>query len=764
MIIPKANIDYIGILKYLEENQSIPYSNPEKLFGEDKEKMLTIRKKGQHVIEEMKKIAEQAKNLYGLDKCLPASWLDGSRVKTRNYLWTQMKYQHDNESPISISIFIEKGKQNKAYLRISLEIKNDGTNKAVMKQYHKHFEIPQKAGLVYVSGSNEQGIPEVLNETQNIIISKIENRIYKKVQICKFVKHQEKKSNTDYHQEVMKAISEILPYYNHVLEKNKFVKEKLLTWNSRESEIKIREPILKEGLENLIDKNDDFWPSLDEYNPEITKEEWIKFINEVEKLEHPSTIKMLVAMLELKGQASCKQLSEIYGGTPNAYIGYTASFGRRVKKYFGKSGCMDTDQERVFVLPFQGKYISGKSGKYYTYRIRPELKAALEEIDLSKFSPYYNKNEKESKKMVYYPKNLILYGPPGTGKTYSSVIYAVAICEKLDIDTVKKMDYKEVMNRYKKLKKDGQIVFITFHQSYGYEEFIEGIKPIIDEEKKEIGYKVESGSFKCFCEFASTKEIKTNFFETSSQSTTELAKTKNVDLSNTKIVQNNKNYVFIIDEINRGNISKIFGELITLIEDTKRAGMDEEASAVLPYSGQVFSVPSNVYILGTMNTADRSIALLDTALRRRFEFIEMMPDLDVLRTIGANMVEDLDIAEMLGKINERITILYDREHTIGHAFFTKLAKEPTIDVLKSIFEKSVIPLLQEYFYEDYQKIQLILGDNGKNNDAHKFILDTNIKIKDIFKGNVSDDINLPEKKYIINHKAFSNIDSYKEII
>lgn len=229
-------------------------------------------------------------------------------------------------------------------------------------------------------------------------------------------------------------------------------------------------------------------------------------------------------------------------------------------------------------------------------------------------------------------------------------------------------------------------------------------------------------------------------------------------------MENRAPYVFIIDEINRGNISKIFGELITLIEDTKRAGMDEAASATLPYSSVTFSVPSNVYILGTMNTADRSIALMDTALRRRFQFIEMMPDADVLRNIGADKVGDLDVAHMLEKINERITFLYDREHTIGHAFFTKLAKNPSVNVLASIFEKSVIPLLQEYFYEDYQKIQLVLGDNGKTDDRHKFILDQEVKVKNIFKGSVDDAIDLPEKKYSINRNAFLNINSYKEIL
>ena len=156
---------------------------------------------------------------------------------------------------------------------------------------------------------------------------------------------------------------------------------------------------------------------------------------------------------------------------------------------------------------------------------------------------------------------------------------------------------------------------------------------------------------------------------------------------------------------------------------------------------------------------------MDTALRRRFQFIEMMPDSDVLRKIHADKVEDLDVASMLDKINERITFLYDREHTIGHAFFTGLQGEnATLEKLQCIFEKSVIPLLQEYFYEDYQKIQLVLGDNAKSSDKLKFILDEKVVAKNIFKGNVEDVIDLPEKRYTINKDAFGNINSYKEIL
>lgn len=179
------------------------------------------------------------------------------------------------------------------------------------------------------------------------------------------------------------------------------------------------------------------------------------------------------------------------------------------------------------------------------------------------------------------------------------------------------------------------------------------------------------------------------------------------------------NRVFIIDEINRGNISKIFGELITLIEPTKRIGASEQLRASLPYSGQKFGVPDNVYIIGTMNTADRSIARIDAALRRRFSFVEMLPESAILKDI---LVDGIDIAEMLDTLNKRITVLLDREHTIGHSYFLSLKTDPSIERLAAIFENEIIPLLQEYFYDDYEKIQLVLGDNQKPDDSTRFIV------------------------------------------
>ena len=517
--------------------------------------------------------------------------------------------------------------------------------------------------------------------------------------------------------------------------------------------------------------------------------------------------------------------------------------------------------------------------------------------------PDYGDEEKIMRKKEF-DKNIIFYGPPGTGKTYTTAKRAVEICKT---ESEKELtDYSEIMEKYNELKKKNRIEFITFHQSYGYEEFIEGIKPIVlnedDESEDEsennqesktnikiendIKYDIVDGIFKKFCDNARKAiiendnnndnndipleaivwkvtvrgEVREDCFNNSrvridwnfddagavgfveevkkgdiiittdgsrtkingiavviddkgyilageERDTTtrnvkwlaknidenikninkekmlhrrtvarvpnmkvediiKLAKEKNQEeLSKIVIKENKDPYVFIIDEINRGNISKIFGELITLIEPTKRSGKKECISTKLPYSKEEFTVPDNVYIIGTMNTADRSIALMDTALRRRFKFEEMLPNYDLLKDI---FVEDegvkVNIGAMLKVINERIEYLYDREHTIGHAVFLEKGKDNRIDIdinkLENIFKKSIIPLLQEYFYEDYEKIRIVLGDNAKDEDE-QFILAVSIP-EDVFEGNIGD-IDIPEKKYIIKYENFRNIMAYKNI-
>lgn len=216
--------------------------------------------------------------------------------------------------------------------------------------------------------------------------------------------------------------------------------------------------------------------------------------------------------------------------------------------------------------------------------------------------------------------------------------------------------------------------FITFHQSFSYEDFIEGIKPKMDDGDTDIVYEIKDGVFKKLCLKAEA------------------------DPTNP--------YALFIDEINRGNVSAIFGELITLIEDDKRLGAENELRVKLPYSKKDFAVPSNLYIIGTMNTADRSVEALDTALRRRFCFEELLPNTSLLQDRKFN---DFNLQEVLKTINDRIEALLDRDHTIGHSYFLKVASNDT-KALQSVFENNIVPLLQEYFYHDYEKIALVLGE------------------------------------------------------
>lgn len=405
-----------------------------------------------------------------------------------------------------------------------------------------------------------------------------------------------------------------------------------------------------------------------------------------------------------------------------------------------------------------------------------------------------------------YPLNQILYGPPGTGKTYNTINHAVAIIEDKPLGEIENEDRKEVKQRFDKLKEEGQIEMVTFHQNFTYEDFIEGIRPVLTGENQNIEYELSEGVFRKIADRANKNRIQSEQTGDESWDMDELLQvfaesieerlesgeeinlsppdvrsgatiikvnrsadgnfksvllggsvtsphllnadvikqkydafykgeiTKQEDIkgktgnrqglatyyfplfqkikqfhdeewqSEESVPVNKQNYVLIIDEINRGNIAKIFGELITLIESSKRIGGNDEATATLPYSQDFFGVPDNLYIIGTMNTADRSIALLDTALRRRFVFIEMMPDSKYV----SDNIDGVDCQKLLNVMNDRIRFLFDREHQIGHTYFMDV---DDMESLAATFKNKIIPLLQEYFYDNWEKIYLVLNGN-----------------------------------------------------
>ena len=281
----------------------------------------------------------------------------------------------------------------------------------------------------------------------------------------------------------------------------------------------------------------------------------------------------------------------------------------------------------------------------------------------------------EDGNVSHHPLNLILYGPSGTGKTYATAQYCVEICDGLE-----KRSKKEIHDRYKVLVKESRIEFVTFHQSYGYEEFVVGLRP---ETKPDNSGEENVAGFRLVRTDGVLKRI--------------------ADRARKKTLP----YVLVIDEINRANISKVLGELVTLLEEDKRKDAKHEKVVTLPYSEkdeQGFTVPANLYILGTMNTADRSIAHLDTALRRRFDFVELPPKPDELKKAAEST--GINLPEVLRTMNNRIEWLLDRDRLIGHAWLMEARKKEDVD---RIMRRKIIPLIVEYFYEDWRKVRSVLG-------------------------------------------------------
>ncbi|MFV5516938.1 AAA family ATPase [Acinetobacter gerneri] len=533
------------------------------------------------------------------------------------------------------------------------------------------------------------------------------------------------------------------------------------------------------------------------------------------------------------------------------------------------------------------------------------------EMDSNQLFNDTNKKEDNNMKNINNEKSLnrILFGAAGTGKTYHTINHALSIIENISIEVLEKEDRIVLKKRFDDYKDQGQIKFVTFHQSFSYEDFVEGIRAESVQDNEgvtNIEYPIISGVFKSLCDTAITKTIIENqdsqfdenrnniwkmslgragaeeeiyqyclqndcvligwgddldfskarnkkqieefmdkndyreyrekypsasrfvndfknkmqngdliivsegnhkfraiaeiigdysllsegkeipdyvqkravkwlktfkpalavdqlFDKVLSQQTIynlanaiNFQKLKNILYTSATEAAENKKFVLIIDEINRGNISRIFGELITLIEDSKRVGADEALSVTLPYSKEEFSVPDNVYIIGTMNSSDRSLTGLDIALRRRFTFIEMPPKPELLDDV---VIEGLNIGMLLKVINQRIEVLLDRDHCIGHANFMTLTSNSEVKELAQIFKQKIIPQLQEYFFDDWAKINMVLNANG-------MLKSKAIESSRLFPNVDTDSEGFFEEQKIwqLVETAFDSVDSFNKII
>lgn len=727
--------DYIEVLDFLNKHAYEKYTKPEKIEDEaEKNRCLKLRENAQNCIKKFKTIGDFYK-INGLFYDGNSSiWLDGTNTKVRHYLWMELRRKDKKSLSTSISVVAEIGQ--KLRFRVSLEIRD---NKSDENDYIRHFRYLDKldvdnTNFEYFGSRNEDSeLASLSNEEIKEWIEDVKSRKENKIQIGRTLTYEE------------------------------------------------------------------------------------------------------------IGSMSAEEIKSFFDNTVNDLISY--------------------------------------------YEISVGDDAMGEEI------MSINKKDITSEN-----RNQILYGPPGTGKTYNVINKALEIIDRDKYKNIINESYsytskrKEIVSEFNRLLEEGRIAFCTFHQSYGYEDFVEGLRS--DEEGN--GFVPKDGILKQICERASRKiqsnlpkydfdENKINFYKMSLGNKsdnddtifnycidnncvalgwggnidfshckiysdiknkyigasdgaitavnhfvnnlkkddiviigyglykaraigrivgdyefnedvtieykqlrkvewlykedfldkTDILKTKNFsqgsiyrfraeDLNLARIrelssptVENEKikNYVLIIDEINRGNISKIFGELITLIECDKRLGEDNELKVTLPYSNEKFGVPNNLYIIGTMNTADRSIALIDTALRRRFKFIEYMPDVSKLK----ENVEGINIRKFLEIINKRIEYLFDRDHLIGHAYFIK--DDLNFDDLVSIMKNKVIPLLQEYFYGDWEKIELILGGAGSNNSNY-FISKKKINANSLFNTNIIDNYQEQYRYSVVDNpskQAFLNV-------
>jgi len=376
---------------------------------------------------------------------------------------------------------------------------------------------------------------------------------------------------------------------------------------------------------------------------------------------------------------------------------YEIKPGLFIEKKFNATSVVETCNKLLARLGYKDFKIETNAG---LYSIIPPINEPLNQNKIETVSPlpveqtifkpaFIDFPKKTENKDFGQYKQVIYYGPPGTGKTFTAILLAHKILFGSEDHSMTFKQIKEKLSSEKSKGTDlsGRFSFITFHQSYSYEDFIEGIRPVVSNALAggQISYHIKDGLFKDICNKAAR--------------------------------DTSQNYVLVIDEINRGNISKIFGEMITLLEENKRMGEKEEVTVQLPYSGDEFRIPNNVYIIGTMNSTDKSIALVDIALRRRFHFERLNVNLSLIKNESAR--------NFLESINKIIRALKNPDYEIGHSYFMNIPKDDPGNLeLEKVFITQILSLVEEYFFNDWEALATILGkDSIKIEKRKKFVWD-----------------------------------------
>ncbi|MGG3927114.1 AAA family ATPase [Metabacillus fastidiosus] len=703
-----TEIDFKKIITHLNTYANHDYKSPHQLDEHEKQLYLAIRESGSSAVKELNRFADSIASKYDLLNKSKTNFHVPKQVTTvRSYLWNQLVTKEFKAYPTSLSIFAEK-KNDIVRFRLAIELDEKNATTEDFLRHHQFLTLPitlDPTKYFYYVTSKDNSEMEIYDRSAKEIKEKVETGEYKKVQLCYAITNDDIiyngwQSKEIFH-ELIEAVGHLLPYYNKAMMDNgkiggsntMYAKNNILygppgtgkTYTVIEKAVNIIDPNFSSVFRSRAEYEE-------AYQIYIEKKQ-IQFCTFHQSFSYEDFVEGLRSDIDKEGAPF----------TPQNGVFKEICELAKSRYQLTKNPTFDISQSMFYKISL-GRARSDEGDKIYRYCIANKVISLghISEIDFTKHDTFEKVKEAIS--------------DDEQAEQSSSVI--------------------NMINNFRNELNIGDLVIISKGNlkfraiakvtgDYYYDEETE--IPYNHFREVEWLYISNSGN-------DVDQILNSNFSQLSIYPLNEgQLKIEEIQkLISAPETDEDERFVLIIDEINRGNISKIFGELITLIEEDKRFDILEDGTTtgievILPYSKEPFSVPKNVYLLGTMNTADRSISFMDTALRRRFMFEEMLPNPEQLGKVG-----NVDVGRLLKTINERIEYLYDRDHQIGHAFF--IGKETTKELIE-VMQRKVIPLLQEYFYDDWEKIELVLGGaaDSETEEGNYFLFKKSVKANNLFK-------------------------------